>query len=73
MLIAKEIKKLYNIENIYVVNGYRGEADAMSILSKACNEKTPILITNPDSTKSITGKEGTEAKAGSTVVLEYTL
>ncbi|MBQ9012304.1 MAG: cell wall-binding repeat-containing protein [Bacilli bacterium] len=46
LLIANEIKKLSNIENIYVVNGYKGEADAMSILSKACNEKSPILITN---------------------------
>lgn len=45
-LIGKEIAKLSNIENIYVVNGYNGEADAMSILSKACNEKSPILITN---------------------------
>ena len=46
LLIGKEIAKLSNIENIYVVNGYNGEADAMSILSKACNEKSPILITN---------------------------
>lgn len=46
LLIGKEIAKLSNIENIYVVNGYKGEADAMSILSKACNEKSPILITN---------------------------
>ena len=46
LLIAKEIKNLSDIENIYVVNGYKGEADAMSILSKACNEKSPILITN---------------------------
>ena len=46
LLIGKEIAKFSNIENIYVVNGYNGEADAMSILSKACNEKSPILITN---------------------------
>lgn len=46
LLIGKEITKLSNVENIYVVNGYKGEADAMSILSKACNEKSPILITN---------------------------
>ena len=46
LLIGREIAKLSNIENIYVVNGYNGEADAMSILSKACNEKSPILITN---------------------------
>ena len=46
LLIGKEIAKLSNVENIYVVNGYKGEADAMSILSKACNEKSPILITN---------------------------
>ena len=46
LLIGKEIAKISNVENIYVVNGYKGEADAMSILSKACNEKSPILITN---------------------------
>lgn len=46
LLIGKEIAKFSNIEKIYVVNGYNGEADAMSILSKACNEKSPILITN---------------------------
>lgn len=46
LLIGKEIAKLSNVENIYVVNGYKGEADAMSILSKACNEKSPILVTN---------------------------
>ena len=43
LLIGKEIAKLSNIENIYVVNGYKGEADAMSILSKACNEKSPKI------------------------------
>ena len=43
------------------------------IKSKGLPLITPILITNPDSTKSITGKEGTDAKAGSTVVLEYSL
>lgn len=47
--------------------------DREFIKSKGLPLITPILITNPDSTKSITGKEGTEAKAGSTVVLEYTL
>ena len=35
LLIGKEIAKFSNIEKIYVVNGYNGEADAMSILSKA--------------------------------------
>ena len=46
LLIGEKMKELTDIENIYVVNGYRGESDAMSILSKACNEKSPILITN---------------------------
>ena len=47
--------------------------DREFIKSKGLPLITPILITNPDSTKSITGKEGTDAKAGSTVVLEYSL
>lgn len=46
LLICNEIAKQSDIENIYVVNGYKGEADAMSILSKACSNKSPILITN---------------------------
>lgn len=46
LLIAKEIQKISDIEDVYIVNGYKGEADAMSILSKACSEYNPILVTN---------------------------
>lgn len=44
--IAKYMKSITNIDTMYLVNGYKGEADAMSILSKACKDKQPILITN---------------------------
>nr|WP_286184135.1 cell wall-binding repeat-containing protein [Clostridium sp. CCUG 7971] len=44
--IAKYIQNISDIKSLYLVNGYKGEADAMSILSKACKNKQPIVITN---------------------------
>ncbi|MGX4598585.1 cell wall-binding repeat-containing protein [Faecalimicrobium sp. JNUCC 81] len=44
--IAKYIQNISDIKSLYLVNGYKGEADAMSILSKACKDKQPIVITN---------------------------
>lgn len=46
LLIEKEIQKISDIKGVCIVNGYKGEADAMSILSKACSEYNPILVTN---------------------------
>lgn len=47
--------------------------DREFIKSKGLPLITPVLITNPDSTKSISGKEGVTTTAGSTVILEYTV
>ena len=57
--IAKYIQNISDVKSLYLVNGYKGEADAMSILSKACKDKQPIVITNgkelnEESTKWIT-------------------
>lgn len=49
--IAKYMQSISNINTLYLVNGYKGEADAMSILSKACKDKQPIIITNGNKLK----------------------
>ena len=50
-LVAKEIG---NYKKAFVVNGFKGEADAMSASSVAAREEAPILLTN--------GKTSTHAK-----------
>ena len=47
--------------------------DRELIKSKGLSLITPILITNPDSTKSINAIENIETVAGETVVLDYTV
>lgn len=49
--IAKYMKGIGNVNQLYLVNGYKGEADAMSILSKASKDKQPIIITNGNKLK----------------------
>lgn len=47
--IAKKlVENGVEIEKVYIVSG-RGEADALSIASKAGEEKQPIILTNKDS------------------------
>lgn len=43
------------------------------VKSKGFSLTTPILITNPDSTKSITPLENIETTAGETIVVDYTV
>lgn len=45
--IAKEISKYKNIDKVYVAGGH-GEADALSIASKAGEDKAPIILTPKD-------------------------
>ncbi|WP_052356465.1 cell wall-binding repeat-containing protein [[Clostridium] dakarense] len=49
--IAKYMKNIGSINRLYLVNGYKGEADAMSIVSKASKDKQPIIITNGNKLK----------------------
>lgn len=47
--------------------------DKELIKSRGCSLITPMLITNPDITKSITLVENSKAKAGSTIAITYTI
>ena len=48
--VAKEMKRINpNIEKVFLVNGYKGEADAMSVSSVANRDKAPIILTNGQS------------------------
>ncbi|MBO3446272.1 cell wall-binding repeat-containing protein [Clostridium sp. CCUG 7971] len=44
--VANEIKKIKNIDKVFLVNGYKGEADAMSVSSVASRDGVPIILTN---------------------------
>ncbi|MGX4598583.1 cell wall-binding repeat-containing protein [Faecalimicrobium sp. JNUCC 81] len=49
--IARYMQNIGSVNQLYLVNGYNGEADAMSILSKASKDKQPIIITNGNKLK----------------------
>lgn len=44
--VAKEINKFSPVKKVMLVNGFKGEADAMSIASVAVRDKSPIILTN---------------------------
>lgn len=45
--VAREMKNINpKIEKLFLVNGYKGEADAMSISSVASRDCAPIILTN---------------------------
>lgn len=44
--VANEIKQIKNIDKVFLVNGYKGEADAMSVSSVASRDGVPIILTN---------------------------
>lgn len=49
--IAKEIDSKANVSKIYVA-GEKGAADALSVVSKAAEEKSPIIVTSKNSVNS---------------------
>lgn len=49
--IAKEIDSKANVSKIYVA-GEKGAADALSVVSKAAEEKAPIIVTSKNSVNS---------------------
>jgi len=49
--VADEISKYKDISEIYYVNGFIGEADAMSIAPVAAKNENPIILTNGKSTE----------------------
>lgn len=48
--VANEIEKIKGVQEIYYVNGARGEADAMSIAPVAATTGNPVILTNGVST-----------------------
>lgn len=45
--VAKEIEKINpNIDKVFLVNGYKGEADSMSVSSVASRDNAPIILTD---------------------------
>lgn len=45
--VAKEMKRINpDIDEVFLVNGYKGEADAMSVSSVAVRDKSPIILTD---------------------------
>ena len=43
--IAQEIDNNHDVNKMYIVNGYKGEAEVMSIAPKAGMDKQPIILT----------------------------
>lgn len=44
--IAQEIDKDHDVNKIYLANGFNGEVDALTIASKAGQDKQPIILTD---------------------------
>jgi len=45
--VAKEMQRINpDIKKVFLVNGYKGEADAMSVSSVANRDKSPIILTD---------------------------
>ncbi|MDR1774067.1 MAG: cell wall-binding repeat-containing protein [Clostridioides sp.] len=47
--IAKAIDEDHSISKIYIANGYKGEVDALTIASKAGEDKEPIILSDKQS------------------------
>lgn len=48
--VANEIERIKGVQEIYYVNGLKGEADAMSIAPVAAFNQNPVILTNGQST-----------------------
>ncbi|MBU5307790.1 cell wall-binding repeat-containing protein [Clostridioides mangenotii] len=48
--VANEIKKYTNSNYVFLLNGFKGEPDAISISPIACKYSAPIILTNGTST-----------------------
>lgn len=49
-IVAKEISNIKAIDTVFFANGYKGEADAMSISPVANKQGNPIILTNGNNT-----------------------
>ncbi|MDR0880880.1 MAG: cell wall-binding repeat-containing protein [Clostridioides sp.] len=50
LYVADEIAKLKKIDKVIFTNGFKGEADAMSVSPVAVRDQAPIILTNGQST-----------------------
>lgn len=50
IVVANEIEKVKGVQEIYYVNGLKGEADAMSIAPVAASKGNPVILTDGEST-----------------------
>lgn len=48
--VANEIEHIKGVQEVYYVNGLKGEADAMSIAPVAASRQNPVILTNGQST-----------------------
>ncbi|MBE6055086.1 MAG: cell wall-binding protein [Clostridium sartagoforme] len=48
--VANEIESIKGVQEIYYVNGIKGEADAMSVAPVASSRQNPVILTNGKST-----------------------
>ena len=44
--VAKKINSLDSVDTVFLVNGFKGEADAMSVAPISARDKAPIILTN---------------------------
>lgn len=44
--VAKKVNSLSSVDTMFLVNGYKGEADAMSVAPVSARDKSPIILTD---------------------------
>ena len=65
--VANEIEQIKGVQEVYYVNGLKGEADAMSIAPVASSRQNPVILTNGQTTTY--KKNATSYSIGGTTVL----
>lgn len=66
--VAKKINSLNKVDTVFFVNGYKGEADAMSIAPVSVREKAPIILTDGKDVEYDTTKINAYAIGGSSAM-----
>lgn len=68
--VAKEIKNITGYNEIFLVNGFKGEADAMSVAAISARDISPIILTDGKSTNIETKGKKVYAVGGLGVISE---
>lgn len=66
--VAKKINSLSNVDTIFLVNGYKGEADAMSVAPVSARDKAPIILTDGKNVPFDSTKINTYAIGGTSAI-----